>query len=36
MNKYIIHLDQKASQANIYKREELQAKKHNFQDVSKT
>ena len=34
--KYILHLDQKASQADIYKRGEIQAKKHNLQDASKS
>ena len=32
---YILHLDQKASQAEIYKRNELQTKKHNLQDDTK-
>ena len=33
--KYMLHLDQKASQAEIYKRHELQTKKHNLQDDTK-
>ena len=33
--KYILHLGQKASQADIYKRSELKLRKHNLQEVSK-